>query len=116
MTDIEILISNLRGNPNNVFMTQAADTIEQLVEKVDQLEADNNSYLEAFADLHNEMANLYDENAKLEAERDAAIACIPRACGFCKWYVEADDECVRKFPCNNISGINTGWEWRGVDG
>ena len=95
MTDIEILISNLRGNPNNVFMTQAADTIERLAEQ------------------NKELGESYKIIAKLKAERDAAIACIPRACGFCKWYVEADNECARMFPCSNISGMNTGWEWRG---
>lgn len=55
-----------------------------------------------------------DAIEQLVKERDAAVADIQPACGYCKWYVESDDECVRMFPCNNISGVNTGWEWRGV--
>ena len=56
-------------------------------------------------------------------ERDAAIKDIPRACGYCKNYndpprVEESEHgtlvtyCEKE--CHNISGVNTGWEWRGV--
>ena len=64
---------------------------------------------------------LLSENAKLKAERDAAIADIPTACGYCKWFEQkwlsngdfiGDCHCPR--PCDNVSGANTQWEWRGV--
>ena len=56
-------------------------------------------------------------------ERDAAIKDIPRACGYCKNYndqpkIEESKHgtlvtyCEKE--CHNISGINTGWEWRGA--
>ena len=55
---------------------------------------------------------------QLEAERDAAVAAIPRACGFCKWYGVKHGgffpDCKNPNGCRNISGINTGWQWRGV--
>lgn len=57
---------------------------------------------------------------RLEQERDAAVACIPRSCGFCKWHelsfngLTPDHDCKNPEKCLNISGINTGWEWRGV--
>lgn len=55
---------------------------------------------------------------QLEEERDAAVALIPRACGFCKWYGTKHGgfhpDCKNPNGCRNISGINTGWEWRGV--
>lgn len=56
-------------------------------------------------------------------ERDAAIKDIPRACGYCKNHndppkIEESEHgtlvtyCEKE--CHNISGVNTGWEWRGV--
>lgn len=55
---------------------------------------------------------------QLEAERDAAVASIPRACGYCKWYGVKHGgffpDCKNPNGCRNISGINTGWQWRGV--
>lgn len=55
---------------------------------------------------------------QLKRERDAAVADIPRACGYCKWF-EINrggnmTDCHNPNGCRNISGINTGWEWRGV--
>jgi hypothetical protein len=55
---------------------------------------------------------------QLERERDAAVADIPRACGYCKWF-EVNlggnmTECHNPNGCRNISGSNSGWEWRGV--
>ena len=60
---------------------------------------------------------------QLEAERDAAIKDIPRACGYCKHYYNPPifeetafgikiSYCEKE--CHNISGVNTGWEWRGA--
>lgn len=56
------------------------------------------------------------------AEREAAIKDIPRACGYCKHWndspmIENSEHgtlvvyCEKE--CHNISGVNTGWEWRG---
>ena len=55
---------------------------------------------------------------QLEAERDAAVALIPRACAYCKWYGTKHGgfhpDCKNQNGCRNVSGINTGWQWRGV--
>ena len=60
--------------------------------------------------------------AELEAvkrERDAAVRDIPRACEYCKHYeiifngATPDHDCKNP-ECYNISGVNTGWQWRGV--
>lgn len=53
--------------------------------------------------------------AQAERERDAAIKDIPRECGYCKHcrYAGGIPFCFKK-DCKNISGINTGFEWRGV--
>lgn len=70
---------------------------------------------------------LYDTIDRLEIalhnvlnERDAAIADIPRDCKTCKHKLRppvlvADTiyYCYN-FGCRNISGVYTGWEWRGV--
>lgn len=54
----------------------------------------------------------------LEAERDAAVALVPRACAHCKWYGTKHGgfhpDCKNPNGCRNVSGINTGWQWRGV--
>lgn len=47
-------------------------------------------------------------------ERDAAVADIPRACGYCKYYEENTDQCTNSLPCACVSGVNTRWQWRGV--
>ena len=56
-------------------------------------------------------------------ERDAAIKDIPRACGYCKHYISPPKIGTHEHgtlvtycekECHHISGINTGWEWRGV--
>ena len=60
---------------------------------------------------------------RLEAERDAAIKDIPRACGYCKHYndppkIEDTKHGMKvsycEKECRHISGVNTGWEWRGL--
>ena len=60
---------------------------------------------------------------RLEAERDAAIKDIPRACGYCKHYndppkIEETKHGMKvsycEKECRHISGINTGWEWCGL--
>ena len=69
-------------------------------------------------DAENHATALYNQVEQLERERDAAVADIPRACGYCKWF-EINrggnmTECHNPNGCRNISGINTGFEWRGV--
>lgn len=75
-----------------------------------------NNYKDLIADLRH---YFYDTELVLEAadaieqlvkERDAAVADIPHDCGYCKWYVESDDECVQNFPCVSV---NSKWEWHG---
>lgn len=59
------------------------------------------------------------ELAAVKRERDAAVRDIPRACGYCKHYeitfngATPDHDCKNP-ECYNISGVNTGWQWRGV--
>lgn len=72
----------------------------------------------AHAELLTKIKQLDAKCHQLERERDAAVADIPRACGYCKWF-EINlggnmTECHNPNGCRNISGINTGWEWRGV--
>lgn len=47
-------------------------------------------------------------------ERDAAIADIPRACGYCKHHVESTHQYTNSLPCAHVSGVNTRWQWRGT--
>lgn len=119
MSDYDKLVEILRNYSTEVIsykidgafayaVTAAADAIEQL-------EADNESYKCAFADLHNEIANYCETIATLEKERDAAVDDIPTACGYCKWFRDCGEVgCFCPKPCTNISGVNTMWEWRGV--
>ena len=80
-----------------------------------------NIYSDALAyiqQLETERHQLLTRCERLERERDAAVKDIPRACGYCKWF-EINlggnmTECHNPNGCRNISGINTGWEWRGV--
>lgn len=58
--------------------------------------------------------NLAAELEAVKRERDAAIKDIPRACGYCKHFVPKTYNCKSKKPCACISGVNTEWEWRGV--
>lgn len=92
---------------------------------IQQLESDK----QQFEGLLNHMNQLRDAAAgralkmeervkRLERERDAAVGDIPRACGYCKWF-EINlggnmTECHNPNGCRNISGVNTGFEWRGV--
>lgn len=69
---------------------------------IQQLETENHQLL-------TKVEQLTAKCHQLERERDAAVACIPRFCGFCKWFGE-DRKCKRTNGC----GASTGWEWRGV--
>ena len=77
-----------------------------------------NDALAYIQQLETERHQLLTRCERLERERDAAVADIPRACGYCKWF-EINlggnmTECHNPNGCMNISGINTGFEWRGV--
>lgn len=52
-------------------------------------------------------------------ERDAAVADIDRCCATCKHFLILRDGCTPDYDCGNpecknISGVNTGWQWRGL--
>ena len=68
--------------------------------------------------LQAETAEKDEKIQQLEAERDAAVALIPHVCAYCKWYGTKHGgffpDCKNPSGCKNVSGINTGWEWRGV--
>lgn len=71
------------------------------------------------ADAADMIERLSAELEKAKRERDAAVNDIPRACGYCKHFktdVECCDipGCCDNPDCWNISGVNSGWEWRGV--
>lgn len=56
-----------------------------------------------------------DAIERLVKERDAAVADIPTACGYCKWFRDRGEVgCFCQEPCRNIGGVNMMWEWRGV--
>ena len=74
----------------------AADAIEQLVAEYNELD--------------NARGKLFMEYHKMKKQRDAAIACLPKSCGYCKHY---NGLSCNNNDCRNISGVNTGWEWRG---
>lgn len=134
MSDIEKLVSALREEADAVqaiewdipictsnHIREAADTIERLAGKVELLEADNNSYSEAFADLHNEMANLYYDNTMLKAERDAAVEDLKEIgyCCNCIQCLERDGTgcwCAAENDWLEWDDTCDEWEWRGVDG
>ena len=85
---------------------------------IQQLEADNAQQARCIENLTDKLNALNDELAELQAERDAAVALIPRACAYCKWYGTKHGgfhpDCKNPNGCRNVSGINTGWQWRGV--
>lgn len=113
----EIIASLRRCYADEYWVQRAADAIEQLVK-------DNESFREAFADLHNEMANLHERNETLEKERDAAVADLHHVlislgydatiygesvCRYCEHHNEKFGECQQ--DCNSTAEK---WEWRGV--
>lgn len=71
---------------------------------MEQLHADALTYI----------THLEQRLAQAERERDAAVKDIPRACGYCKNYLGGEHIPHCNAECMNISGINTGWQWRGV--
>lgn len=67
-----------------------------------------------------ELKNAANAIEQLIKERDAAVADLKEIsdCGYCKWFRDFGIKvgCVCQESCNNISGVNTMWEWRGVGG
>lgn len=51
---------------------------------------------------------------QLEAERDAAVKDIRTSCKLCKHFQPKTCTCKSKKPCACIHGVNTEWQWRGV--
>ena len=95
------LVAQLRSNPNNVWMAEAADAIEQLVSKCNQLA---------------------EENAKLKAERDAYVQLFSKTdvwkCPFCAHNRQphrmAFADCDVAGECKNTDALPTHFELRGV--
>ena len=97
------------------YIQQLEAANAELLTKVEQLELDKTRLLEEGHELRIDMIGKIKQ---LERERDAMVADIPRACGYCKWF-EINrggnmTECHNPNGCRNISGVNTGLEWRGV--
>lgn len=86
---------------------------------IQQLEADNSRKDDTIRNLTELLNAAHDETSAVKRERDAAVRDIPRACGYCKHYeisfngATPDHDCKNP-ECYNISGVNTGWQWRGV--
>lgn len=104
------LVEQLRSNPNNVWMVQAADTIEQLMRANAKLTA---MYIEK----DETACRLFEENVKLKAEQNAAVEDL-KYYGYCK----NCSQCTTKygFYLCKIHGTVywndtcDDWEWRGV--
>lgn len=81
---------------------------------VQQLQDDNAQQARCIENMTDKLNAMNDEVAKLQAERDAAVKDIPRACGFCEYYDADEDTCGYQGCCFPVSGVNTAWQWRGV--
>lgn len=82
-------------------------------------EADSTGACKVMSKAADVIERLSAELEQVKRERDAAVKDIPRACGYCKHFkhdVECCDipGCCDNPDCWNISGVNSGWEWRGV--
>ncbi len=77
-----------------------------------QFEADNAQLNRCIENMTDKLNAANDEIAQLQAERDAAVACIPRECGYCKHDGTADFDIDS--VCDYCLNGNTRWEWRGV--
>ncbi len=86
---------------------------------IQQLQAENAEKAETIERLNTGVHKLIVKIQQLEAERDAAVACIPRVCKYCKHdgplnaWGESECEFDSLFPNGCLNG-NTRWEWRGV--
>ena len=81
---------------------------------IQQLQDDNAQQARCIENMTDKLNAMNDEVAKLQAERDAAVKDIPRACGFCEYYDADEDTCGYQGCCFPVSGVNTAWQWRGV--
>ena len=107
-TEIDLPFGHEQGCDDGL-LPDALAYIQQLESNDSQVKkalSDNGfASLEAFLQAYNQV----------KAERDAAIKDIPRACAYCKHYVHKKTHlCRSKYPCAHVSGVNTRWEWRGV--
>lgn len=112
------LVLNMSSRERHEAMRHTLLYIHRLEERNKSLQETNDSMLDLNGMLHRDMLEQRERADGLEAERDAAVAAIPRACAYCKWYGVKHGgffpDCKNPNGCRNISGINTGWEWRGV--
>lgn len=98
------------GWNNECIFDTAADLIESLSAELELTEA----VAAQARGLECERDMLAAELEHVKCERDAAVKDIPRACGYCKHYLGDRSFVNCEHECMNISGINTGWQWRGV--
>ena len=92
---------------------QIIETLKQADKIFDAMELPEEEY--AFTFDRYAVMTLVAEIERFERERDAAVKDIPRACGYCKHYLGDQSFVNCEHECMNISGINTGWQWRGVN-
>ena len=102
-------------------MLLAAYAIEQLVRANAKLNEENEKLLirawvaeRELLTHSSRISQLETENARLKAERDAALKEMPHICVTCRY----GDIPIGKGPCEDCHKIGTGrrsnWEWRGV--
>lgn len=112
--------------PYKFVIACSDELLKDTSELVQQLEKDKTWAGEMSDMLREENKRIEAQNAELsgkigqlQAERDAAVACIPRVCKYCKHdgplnaWGESECELDSVFPNGCLNG-NTGWEWRGV--
>lgn len=79
---------------------------------IQQLHADNCRLTDELYNAYNVQNEQLLRINQLEAERDAAVACIPRKCGYCKH--DGTATFGVDSVCDYCLNGNTRWEWRGV--
>lgn len=93
-------------------VSEKEKVVAELLKKVEQLQADRDA-------LQRGMIAATEILNELQAERDAAVACVPKTCKYCKHdgtlnaWGESECELDSVFPSGCLNG-NTRWEWRGV--
>ena len=90
----------------DILLSEDANEYIRRLEERNTWHESNEKYLAWF------MKDLSRQIEQLEAERDAAVACIPRECRYCK-HDGAEDFDVES-ECDYCLNGNTRWQWRGV--